>query len=151
MTELSNKLLWSNSSLTWLRHLFFGLLFCKRRLFFQSRNTIGELMKTCFYRPIEFLHFLPVRDFKIVWDNFSVRMQSFSGLYFPVFRPYSVQVRENADQKNSGYGQFSRSAACWVAHITRCFLRYYSCSYHSSMLYANLVKIQGKLQYSKAP
>ena len=39
----------------------------------------------------------------------SVRIRSFSG-------PYSVRMRENADQKNSKYGHFSRSAA-WADHI----------------------------------
>ena len=46
-------------------------------------------------------------------------MWSFSGPYFPVFglnnvdllreSPYSVQMRENTDQKNSVFGQFLRS------------------------------------------
>ena len=31
----------------------------------------------------------------------------FSGPYFP---PYSVQMQENTDQKNSVFGHFSRSA-----------------------------------------
>ena len=42
----------------------------------------------------------------------SVGIRSFSGLYFAVFglnTPYSVQMRENTDQKNSEYGHFSRS------------------------------------------
>ena len=67
----------------------------------------------------------------------SVRIQSFSGPYFPVFglnterygvslqygeilrisqygeilriSPYSVRMRENTDQKNSKYGHFSRN------------------------------------------
>ena len=37
----------------------------------------------------------------------SFRIRGFSG-------PYSVQIRENKDQKNSGYGHFSRSAS-WLA------------------------------------
>ena len=50
----------------------------------------------------------------------SARIQSCSGPPFPAFglnterygvsiSPYSVRMRENADQKNSEYGQFSRS------------------------------------------
>ena len=37
--------------------------------------------------------------------------KSYSGQDFPVFRisPYSVRMRENADQKNSEYGHFLRS------------------------------------------
>ena len=44
-----------------------------------------------------------------------VRIRSISGRYFPAFRmntdrysicPYSVQIRENTDQKNSEYGHF---------------------------------------------
>ena len=56
-----------------------------------------------------------------------VRIRSFSGPYFPAFKlnperlesnwkqrdtplsPYADRMRENTDQKNSGYGQFSRS------------------------------------------
>ena len=41
------------------------------------------------------------------------QIRSFSGPYFPVFglrkSPYSVQMRENTDQKNSAFGQFLRS------------------------------------------
>ena len=45
-------------------------------------------------------------------------MWNFSGQYFPVFglnretrsiSPYSVRMRENTSQKNSGYGYFLRS------------------------------------------
>ena len=45
----------------------------------------------------------------------SICIKSFSGLYFHAFRlnteifrisPYSVRMRENADQKNSEYGRF---------------------------------------------
>ena len=46
----------------------------------------------------------------------SVHIQSFSVPYFPTFgrdispySPYSVQMMENTDQKNSEYGLFSRS------------------------------------------
>ena len=48
----------------------------------------------------------------------SIRIWSYSGPYFPVFRLntmryevslYSVQMRENADQINSQYGHFLRS------------------------------------------
>ena len=46
----------------------------------------------------------------------SVRIRSFSGPYFAAFglntesiSPYSVGMRENADQKNPEYGYFSRS------------------------------------------
>ena len=43
----------------------------------------------------------------------SVRIQSFSGPYFPAFglntSPYLVRIRENTDQQNSEYGHFSRS------------------------------------------
>ena len=45
----------------------------------------------------------------------SVRIRSFSGPHLPAFglntERYSVQVRENTPQKNSEYGQFSRSAS----------------------------------------
>ena len=47
----------------------------------------------------------------------SVRILRFIGPYFPeygeIFRisPYSVRMRENADQENSEYEHFSRSAA----------------------------------------
>ena len=44
----------------------------------------------------------------------SVRIQSFSCLYFPGFglntERYSVGMPENTDQKNSEYWHFSRSA-----------------------------------------
>ena len=36
-------------------------------------------------------------------------MHTFSGLYFPEFTEYSVQMEENKDQKISQYGYFSRS------------------------------------------
>ena len=44
----------------------------------------------------------------------SVGIRSYSSLYFPAFglntdSPYSVGMRENADQNNSKYGHFSRS------------------------------------------
>ena len=45
----------------------------------------------------------------------SVRIQSFFGPHFPAFglntdiSPYSIQMRENTDQKNFDYGHFSRS------------------------------------------
>ena len=44
----------------------------------------------------------------------SVCIWSFSGPYFPTFRqnsisPYSVRMRENADQKNSEYEHLLRS------------------------------------------
>ena len=46
-----------------------------------------------------------------------VRIRSYSGPHFPAFglniSPYSVRMRENADQNNSAYGHFSR---------TECFL-----------------------------
>ena len=39
-----------------------------------------------------------------------VRIQSFSGPYFPAFPgPYSVRMRENTDQKNFQYGHFTHS------------------------------------------
>ena len=44
-----------------------------------------------------------------------VKSQSFSGPYFPVFgwvrryTEYSVRMRENTDQKNSEYRNFSHS------------------------------------------
>ena len=42
----------------------------------------------------------------------SVPIRSYSGPYFPAFglNTYSVQMRENADQNNSKYGHFLRSA-----------------------------------------
>ena len=49
----------------------------------------------------------------------SVRIQSFFVMHFPVFglntedtriSPYLIRMRENADQKKSEYGHFSRSA-----------------------------------------
>ena len=41
----------------------------------------------------------------------SVRIWSYSGPYFPVFNisPYSIRMRENADQYISEYGHFLRS------------------------------------------
>ena len=44
----------------------------------------------------------------------SIRIWSFSGPYFPTFRqnsisPYSVRMRENADQRNSEYEHFLRN------------------------------------------
>ena len=38
----------------------------------------------------------------------SVRIWSFSGLYFPAFGLNSVQMQENTDHKNSKSGHFSR-------------------------------------------
>ena len=43
----------------------------------------------------------------------SVRIQSYSGPYFPVF---SVRMRENMDQNNSEYGHFSRSVEVVAYH-----------------------------------
>ena len=56
----------------------------------------------------------------------SVRIRSYSGPHFPAFglntefciSPYSVQMRENADQNNSEYRHFSRSAESSVFHLT---------------------------------
>ena len=44
------------------------------------------------------------------WGKY-VRIRSFSGPYFPAFElnTYSIQLRENPDQRNFEYGQFSRS------------------------------------------
>ena len=45
----------------------------------------------------------------------SVRIRSYFGPHFPVFglnrgiSPYSVRMKENADQNNSEYGHFLRS------------------------------------------
>ena len=45
----------------------------------------------------------------------SVRIRSFFGAHFPTFwlntniSPYSIQMRENTEQKNFDYGHFSRS------------------------------------------
>ena len=40
----------------------------------------------------------------------SVRIRSYSGPHFLLrISPYSVQIRENADQNNSEYGHFLRS------------------------------------------
>ena len=70
----------------------------------------------------------------------SVRIQSYSSPYFPVFglnterylvslriqsecgkilriSPYSVRMWENTDQNNSKYGQFLRSAAKWLTIV----------------------------------
>ena len=58
----------------------------------------------------------------------SVRIWSFSGPYFPTFglnterrgtqySPYSVRMRENMDQKNSGYGHFPRSEYVCLSHL----------------------------------
>ena len=50
----------------------------------------------------------------------SVRIQSFSGPYFPALKLNTerygvlVRMRENTDQKNSEYGHFSRSK---LAHL----------------------------------
>ena len=47
----------------------------------------------------------------------SVRIRSFSSLYFPAFElrisPYSVQMWENTDPKISEYEHFSRSVCAW--------------------------------------
>ena len=47
----------------------------------------------------------------------SVRIRSFSSLYFPAFElrisPYSVQMWENTNRKISEYGHFSRSVCAW--------------------------------------
>ena len=47
----------------------------------------------------------------------SVRIRSYFGPHFTVFglnreSPYSVRIRENADQNNSEYRHFSRSVVC---------------------------------------
>ena len=62
-------------------------------------------------------------EMKLDHEHFvkSVRIRSFSDLYFsPIglilrisvwIYPYSVRIRENADQENSEYGHFSRSGS----------------------------------------
>ena len=39
----------------------------------------------------------------------SVRNRSYSGPHFPAFGPYSIRMRQNADQNNSENEHFSRS------------------------------------------
>ena len=64
----------------------------------------------------------------------SVRIRGFSGLYFHAFAlsterysvqiriqsecPYSVEMQENTDQKNSKYGHFSRSVTSYLFNKT---------------------------------
>ena len=48
----------------------------------------------------------------------SVRIRSFSGLYFPVFR-----MGENTNQKNSEYRHFSRSVNLWNLKTLKVFER----------------------------
>ena len=48
-----------------------------------------------------------------------VRIRTYSVPHFPVFElstetPYSVRMRENADQNNSEYGHFLRSVIDWI-------------------------------------
>ena len=52
-------------------------------------------------------------EFKHLHCVKSVRFRSYSGQHFHTFgmTPYSVRMRENANQNNSEYGHFSRSAA----------------------------------------
>ena len=55
----------------------------------------------------------------------NVRMsKSYSGQDFPVFRisPYSVRMRENADQKNSEYGHFLRIKSLFMIAVGHSFL-----------------------------
>ena len=87
----------------------------------------------------------------------SVRSRSFSSLYFPAFglyterlriSPYSVQMRENADQKNSEYGQFMRllirrnirkifddSDSMKFDLFHKCFCQYFSLTHFSLVLH----------------
>ena len=60
-----------------------------------------------------------MKDVKAITINCvkSVRVWSFSGPQFPALGqnfPYSVRMQENTEQKNSGYGHFSRSDNCLV-------------------------------------
>ena len=59
-------------------------------------------------------------NFKILFSEFltvglshcvkNLRIRSYSGQHFPAFGlPYSVRMRENADQNNCEYGHFLRS------------------------------------------
>ena len=51
----------------------------------------------------------------------SVRIRSKSGPHFPAFglsiSPYSVRMRENADQNNPEYRHFSSSAGCYQGYF----------------------------------
>ena len=61
----------------------------------------------------------------------SVFIRSFSGLYFPAFglnrrdTPYSLQIRENTDQKNSKYEHFSGSALVRLYFVKRSLLKFF--------------------------
>ena len=46
-----------------------------------------------------------------------IRVRSFFGLFFPAFSPYSVQMRENKDQKNLKDGHFSRRVAQYLCGL----------------------------------
>ena len=52
----------------------------------------------------------------------SVRIRSFSGSYFPTFGLNTVRYGEKADQKNSEYGQFSRSDEVKFQFVSSRFL-----------------------------
>ena len=63
-------------------------------------------------------HLVNIKGFRYIHCVKSVRIRDYSGSHFPAFGlnteryifPYSVRMRENADQNNPEYGDFLRSA-----------------------------------------
>ena len=51
----------------------------------------------------------------------NVYIWKFSGPYFPAFAPYSFQMRENTNQENSEYGQYSRNDISYMNHPSEHF------------------------------
>ena len=54
----------------------------------------------------------------------SARIRGYSGSHFPTLTisPYSVRIRENADQNNPEYGHFLRSDWCIILKVLNEFL-----------------------------
>ena len=71
--------------------------------------------QTYFKNLAVFGHFSTLCMKGFIWVDSSLLIRSVSGPYFPVFGlktekySYSVRMRANTYQKNSEYGQFSRS------------------------------------------
>ena len=79
---------------------------------FSSFFLLARIFFPNFLRPFYALIYTKLNDSQCVE---SVRIWSFSGLYFPTFGLIlrfsltAMQTRENPDQKNSEYGHLSRS------------------------------------------
>ena len=69
------------------------------------------------------LDFVCIKNFELLHCVKSVRIRTFPDPYFPAFEeilcisPYSIQMRENTEQKNSEYRHFSCSITFFLFHF----------------------------------